>query len=52
MSIIFFYIIDSIIYFSKTKIYNANLIKKLFKSMNLNSNNFIMNKKLNPVKKN
>ena len=51
ISIIFFYIIDSIVYYSKAKVYNANLIKKLFKSMNLDSNNLLINKKSNPVKK-
>ena len=50
-SILFFYIIDSFIYYSKGKIYVANLIKKIFKSMNLDTNNFIFNKISNPVKR-
>ena len=49
ISIIIFYIIDSIVYYSRAKIYIANLIKKIF--MNLDNNNLTFKKKSNPVKK-
>ena len=51
ISIIFFYIISSLVYTSNTKNLVSNLILKILKSMNINNANTSLFYKANPIKK-